>query len=315
MSIKLMAALWDHHELKPGTVVPHGDEWKVMDKKLRLMKFVLLSLADNANDEGMCWPKVQTTANRCNLSQRYTRGLIGTLERAGWLTRKPTFIKRDDGTYEQTSNMITLNTLRILDQGGEDRASRGGVPAWAGGGGSGEPTKEPSLEPSLEPFLSPDGDAPQPASDEDEEDRRAMFAKVQDITGLKAKMMRSRVGKCVKELRADGYGLSDLNRFGKEVWSKDWRWLKNQQRPTLQQLVEEMGKLDAVPLDIPVQEAPKYGADSIRPAIESARELLDEQRRQRDAQEAKQLEQRGRGRGSDTVVEIMGSVSKSLDSR
>jgi hypothetical protein len=51
VSIKLMTAAWD-------IPLPHAD------------KLLLLALADQANDEGCCWPKVSTLATKCGLEDR-----------------------------------------------------------------------------------------------------------------------------------------------------------------------------------------------------------------------------------------------------
>ena len=48
-------------------------------------KLVLLALADNANDEGMCWPSMATIVAKTSLSERCVRGVIRELESAGRL--------------------------------------------------------------------------------------------------------------------------------------------------------------------------------------------------------------------------------------
>lgn len=50
-------------------------------------KLVLLSLADQANDGGTCWPSQPQIAKRCSLSDRAVRDQIQILEEAGMLTR------------------------------------------------------------------------------------------------------------------------------------------------------------------------------------------------------------------------------------
>lgn len=61
-------------------------------------KLVLLSLADQANDDGICWPSASTTAKRTGLFDRSVRRTIAELESLGLLSRKfqtgrPTFYK------------------------------------------------------------------------------------------------------------------------------------------------------------------------------------------------------------------------------
>jgi hypothetical protein len=109
--------------------------------------------------------------------------------------------------------------------------------------------------------LSADADDTPTGTSRGEEERREMFGKVADICGLDMKLKASRIGKTVKNLRKAGYGMEELERFGKEIWLYDWRWSKHRQRPTLAILEEEIGKLRAKPLDIPrvVEEKPLVG--------------------------------------------------------
>ncbi|MBU2708950.1 helix-turn-helix domain-containing protein [Zooshikella marina] len=51
-------------------------------------KIVLLSLADNANDEGYCWPSMDTIAKKSSMSKSTARRHIKSLETLGLLTKK-----------------------------------------------------------------------------------------------------------------------------------------------------------------------------------------------------------------------------------
>jgi Helix-turn-helix domain len=64
-----MTAAW-------ATNLPHTD------------KLVLLALADNANDEGFCWPSVATLAIKCGMEERSVSRVMERLESAAHLTRK-----------------------------------------------------------------------------------------------------------------------------------------------------------------------------------------------------------------------------------
>lgn len=66
MSVSLMARVW-HTDLEP------------------MRRFVLLCLADAANDEGMCWPSVSAIVGKTGLSERFVRGAIRDLEARGYL--------------------------------------------------------------------------------------------------------------------------------------------------------------------------------------------------------------------------------------
>lgn len=48
-------------------------------------KAVLVSLADQANDDGECWPAVGTIAQRTCLGERTVQGALQRLQQAGWL--------------------------------------------------------------------------------------------------------------------------------------------------------------------------------------------------------------------------------------
>ena len=73
------------------------------------------------------------------------------------------------------------------------------------------------------------------------------FEKVCEIVGWDYKVLDKNISGQVAQtlgvLKGGGYTLADLNRFLPEVWSKDWRWEKHKQYPTLTQLRQEIGKL------------------------------------------------------------------------
>lgn len=50
-------------------------------------KLVLISLADQANDDGICWPSVSTTSQRTGLCERATRRALADLEKQGHIKR------------------------------------------------------------------------------------------------------------------------------------------------------------------------------------------------------------------------------------
>jgi len=68
MSIKLMSAIWENGPLASSD------------------RFVLLALADYANDAGECWPSVVSIQRRTRMSDRGVQKIIRRLELDGWLT-------------------------------------------------------------------------------------------------------------------------------------------------------------------------------------------------------------------------------------
>lgn len=73
MSTVIMSACWPLSGMSPA------------------QKAVLISLADNANDEGVCWPSVATIGVRTCLSERAVRNALRWLEEAGVLTSNQRF--------------------------------------------------------------------------------------------------------------------------------------------------------------------------------------------------------------------------------
>lgn len=85
MSIELMTEAWKSD-------LPSG------------RKLVLLSLCDNANDQGECYPSMATISKRCGMSERAAQGHVVELQKAGILSR-----------FERVgrSTLYTINPRRI----------------------------------------------------------------------------------------------------------------------------------------------------------------------------------------------------------
>lgn len=69
-------------------------------------KLVLIKLADNANDDGECWPSYQTIANHCECSRSAVRKHIKDLESAGFLKINNRLSK--GGEKKNQSNLYVL---------------------------------------------------------------------------------------------------------------------------------------------------------------------------------------------------------------
>ncbi|MFB2653854.1 helix-turn-helix domain-containing protein [Shewanella seohaensis] len=68
-----------------------------------LRKLVLIKLADNANDQGECWPSYQHIAEQCEIGKSTVRKHIAELAEAGLLT-----IESRKGPKGNQSNIYTL---------------------------------------------------------------------------------------------------------------------------------------------------------------------------------------------------------------
>lgn len=106
-----------------------------------VQKLVLIKLADNANDDGKCWPSLQRIANECEISKRTAINAIKALEGKGFLR-----VHRERTSADM--NKVNQYTLTL---GGGESNSLGGESAAPGGGESPAPRTSHSLEPTNEP--------------------------------------------------------------------------------------------------------------------------------------------------------------------
>ncbi|EDV8899765.1 helix-turn-helix domain-containing protein [Salmonella enterica] len=115
-----------------------------------LRKLVLIKLADNANDEGECWPSYQHIADQCEVSRSTVKSHIRALEDMGLLKRE----FRRKGELNQ-SNVFYL-TLDNAQQIPPESCGAGADPRTYH---SFEPVKEP-LERKKKPSSMPEGFSP-----------------------------------------------------------------------------------------------------------------------------------------------------------
>ncbi|HCL4940145.1 TPA: helix-turn-helix domain-containing protein [Salmonella enterica] len=129
-----------------------------------LRKLVLIKLADNANDEGECWPSYQHIADQCEVSRSTVKSHIRALEDMGLLKRE---FRRKGELNQSNVFYLTLDNAQqippesggaVADRGGAvaDRggvgADRGGAGADLGGGAGADPRTYHSFEPVKEPL-------------------------------------------------------------------------------------------------------------------------------------------------------------------
>jgi hypothetical protein len=82
-----------------------------------LRKLVLLKLADNANDQGECWPSYNYIAEQCEMSRRSVMDHVKKLEKSGFLRRE-----YRKGVKGNSSNVFHLNFDEKSGLGGEPAA-------------------------------------------------------------------------------------------------------------------------------------------------------------------------------------------------
>lgn len=129
MSVKIMSMAWEIEGLTST------------------QKLILLKLADNASDEGYCYPGIKIIEKHTGLSRRAIQCGISELEKIGYLQKSSRF--NDQG--RQTSNGYTV----LIHRGEGAGDARGGCRRCTPEGAGDAPLLTISKEPSIEPGASP----------------------------------------------------------------------------------------------------------------------------------------------------------------
>ncbi|MFS1292043.1 helix-turn-helix domain-containing protein [Pseudomonas piscis] len=112
-----------------------------------LRKLVLIKLADNASDQGECWPSYQHIADQCEIGRSTVKLHIRELEKSGLLRRE----------YRRKGDLNQSNLFHLTLDGGSSPAPGGasdnlpGAGADLGGGAGAAPRTSHSSEPVKEP--------------------------------------------------------------------------------------------------------------------------------------------------------------------
>ncbi|ECP3588303.1 helix-turn-helix domain-containing protein [Salmonella enterica] len=122
-----------------------------------LRKLVLIKLADNANDEGECWPSYQHIADQCEVSRSTVKSHIRALEDMGLLKRE--FRRKGELNQSNVFYLTLDNAQQIPPESGGAGSDRGGAGADPRTYHSFEPVKEP-LERKKKPSSMPEGFSP-----------------------------------------------------------------------------------------------------------------------------------------------------------
>ncbi|MDN0718439.1 helix-turn-helix domain-containing protein [Escherichia coli] len=113
-----------------------------------LRKLVLIKLADNANDNGECWPSYQHVADQCEVSRSTVKSHIRALEEMGLLKRE--FRRKGELNQSNVFYLTLDNAQQIQPESGGAGAALGGAGAALGGAGA-APRTYHSFEPVNEP--------------------------------------------------------------------------------------------------------------------------------------------------------------------
>ncbi|EEW5972434.1 helix-turn-helix domain-containing protein [Escherichia coli] len=106
-----------------------------------LRKLVLIKLADNANDNGECWPSYQHVADQCEVSRSTVKSHIRALEEMGLLKRE--FRRKGELNQSNVFYLTLDNAQQIQPESGGAGDARGGAGAAPRTYHSFEPVNEP----------------------------------------------------------------------------------------------------------------------------------------------------------------------------
>jgi hypothetical protein len=111
-----------------------------------LRKLVLLKLADNANDQGECWPSYNYIAEQCEMSRRSVMDHVKKLEKSGFLRRE-----YRKGVKGNSSNVFHLDFDENTGLGGESAALPSESVALPPSESAALPSESAALPPSESP--------------------------------------------------------------------------------------------------------------------------------------------------------------------
>src|SRR4051812_44128400 len=136
MSVRVTSWAWDQH---------------VGDDKAKL---VLLKLADQANDDGICWPSRRTIAGACETSLSSVSRCTARLAELGLIKIEPRARPADGGQSSNEYHFTHLTPPCQADKGGGQSSDKGGGQSSDKGGGQssdkGPLSTVTSHEPSVE---------------------------------------------------------------------------------------------------------------------------------------------------------------------
>lgn len=127
-----------------------------------LRKLVLIKLADNASDQGECWPSISHIADECEISERSVQNHIQYLAEKNFLWIE--FRKANSGLNKSNVYHLTLN--KADQRSGANATPLSGAGDSPGGAGDSPPHgagAAPRTSHSFEPINEPiqqDADAP-----------------------------------------------------------------------------------------------------------------------------------------------------------
>lgn len=147
MSVKVMSYVWDIPSFK-------GSD-----------KLVMLCLADHADDQGVCWPSIDTISRKSGVSATTVKTTLKKLEIGNWIVKKNQFKTAETGRLVRANNKYQLNVFLLKKTADEqadfeqtnfvhsnfDQSKLVEGVGQIDEGGRSKSGYKPSLDPSIEP--------------------------------------------------------------------------------------------------------------------------------------------------------------------
>lgn len=147
-----------------------------------LRKLVLLKLADNASDQGECWPSYQHIADQCEISRRSVMNHVAALCESGLMRKETRTGPKGNGSNFYRLTLSGANTsarvVQGIHQGGEANslgAGAGDSPDGAPHSPGGSEGDSPRISHSSEPVKEPENNTCPDASLSDEQLTKEAF--------------------------------------------------------------------------------------------------------------------------------------------
>ena len=131
----------------PRTVSIRAMTWSWLAPIPPTLKFVLLALADIADDDGVSWPRHRSVASKCSETVRTVQRTIAALQSHGHILIEPRY--RHDGSRSSNRYRLPIETPHDKLSRGDDAGVVGSLTptSWHPDTGVGtRTTKEPSLD-------------------------------------------------------------------------------------------------------------------------------------------------------------------------
>jgi len=204
-----------------------------------IKKLIMLKLADNADDKGMCFPSMAHIAEKCNCSRSSVVRSINALKASGYLSIQQ---RQKPGSKEKQSNIYTINLGGVTEALGSSRELQGSSTVTLGGSST-------ELQESITSFNLPiNNKAKAKASAVERPDGVSNQVWFDFNKQRKAKLTQTALNGIIKQSQLAGLSLNEaLTESVERGWQSfkaEWVRNKNVQKGLMQTYEERINDID-----------------------------------------------------------------------